>query len=100
MNVIEESISEQALIEVFRERHPYWRERLPALSEHFASKSGYGVFAPIKGNSCGACRMTVATARLQRAKSGLFITCATCARFLYLASMVLSESSPAPKNHS
>ncbi len=83
MNEIEEIISEEALIEILNERQPYWREKLQVLSNHFAGKPGPGVFAPIKGECCGACRVKIATARLQRAKGGLFISCANCARLLY-----------------
>lgn len=98
MNDIEETISEETLIKIFSDRHPYLQEKLQALSAHFASKGGAGVFAPIKGDSCGACRVKIATARLQRAKGGSFITCANCARFLYLASKALPENSHAPTN--
>lgn len=99
MNAIEETISEEALIEIFSERHPYWREKLQAMRPYFASKSESGVFAPIKGDSCGACRVKIASARLQRAKNGLFITCANCARFLYLASKVLFAERSEPTDH-
>lgn len=100
MNASEKTISEEALIEIFSERHPYWKEQRQALSAHFASKGSPGAFAPIKGGSCGVCRVKVASARLQRAKDGSFITCANCARFLYLASKVISEERSAPTNPS
>ena len=100
MNAIEEAISEEALIEIFSERHPYWKERLQVLSTHFAGKRGPRVFAPIKGDSCGSCRVKIASARLQRSRDGSFITCANCARFLYVASKMSSEEGSAPTSHS
>lgn len=39
MNAIERTISEEALIEIFSEKHPYWKERLQFLSAHFGSKA-------------------------------------------------------------
>lgn len=91
-----ETVSEEALTETFSNRYPHLKEKLRELSAHFASKGGFGVFAPIKGDSCGACRVRIATATLQRAQSGSFITCANCARFLYLASKVSLQKSHAP----
>ncbi len=40
-------------------------------------------FATIQNGRCSACNMTVATARIQKAKAGEFINCATCTIFLY-----------------
>jgi hypothetical protein len=40
-------------------------------------------FAPIQDGRCSACNMTVAIARIQRAKAGEFINCANCMTFLY-----------------
>ena len=40
-------------------------------------------FATIQDGRCSACNMTVAIARLQKAKSGEFINCGNCIRFLY-----------------
>jgi hypothetical protein len=42
-----------------------------------------GVFAVIDNNRCSACNMTVASAQLQKASGGKFISCAHCAVFLY-----------------
>jgi len=100
MNAIEEAIPEEALIDIFGKRHPYWKERLQALSTHFAGKRGPRVFAPIKGDSCGACRVKIASARLQRTRDGSFIACANCARFLYLASTMSSEEGSATRSRS
>lgn len=98
MSETEEMISEEELIEIFIERHPHLKERLKVLSEHFANKGGLGVFAPIKGESCGACRVRIASARLQQTLDGSFISCANCARYLYLASKVLNERSHTQTN--
>lgn len=43
----------------------------------------YRPFAPIENGRCSACNVTVATARIQRAKAGEFINCASCITFLY-----------------
>ena len=96
MNNNDGAIIEEELIEVFSDRHPYLKEKLRALSAHFASKGGLGVFAPIEGDTCGACRVKIASARLQGAKIGLFISCANCARFLYMACKIFPRKSHAP----
>ena len=41
------------------------------------------VFAPIQDRRCSACNMTVASARIQKARAGEFINCAHCSIFLY-----------------
>lgn len=98
MSTIPETIKEEVLIELLLERQAYSRETVESLCKHFAGKGGCGAFAPIKGESCGACRVRIASARLQRAIEGTFITCANCARFLYLASKVLPERDHASTN--
>ena len=55
-------------------------QRLLARSHRVGSHSA---FAPIQNGRCSACNMTVATARIQKAKTGEFINCAHCLRFLY-----------------
>lgn len=45
--------------------------------------SKYRAFAPIEDGRCSACNMTVAIARIQKAKAGEFINCANCITFLY-----------------
>ena len=96
MNAIEEKISEEVLVEMFEKRHPDWKGQLRTLDAHFAGKKAPGGLAPIKGGACGVCRMKIASAVLQQTKDGSFIPCASCARFLYLASTVLTELRPAP----
>lgn len=85
MSVIQKTIKEEVLIELLLARQPSAKGTVELLRRHFAGRGGYGAFAPITGDGCGACRVTIATAKLQRAMKGAFITCANCARFLYLA---------------
>lgn len=40
-------------------------------------------FAAIENQRCSACNMTVASAKLQKARTGEFINCAHCSIFLY-----------------
>ena len=40
-------------------------------------------FAPIHDGRCPDCNVKIATARLQLAKTGVFINCAHCRVFLY-----------------
>jgi uncharacterized protein YcgI (DUF1989 family) len=40
-------------------------------------------FAAVHDGRCTACNVTIATARIQRAKAGEFINCANCMVFLY-----------------
>jgi predicted nucleic acid-binding Zn-ribbon protein len=42
----------------------------------------HSAFATIQDGRCSACNMTVAIARIQRAKAGEFINCANCLTFL------------------
>jgi hypothetical protein len=43
----------------------------------------HSAFAIIHDGRCSACNVTIATARIQRAKAGEFINCANCMVFLY-----------------
>ena len=76
-------IEEALLIRLLLERQPHVQDQLEFLCRHFAGKGRHGAFAPIRGERCGACNLSVALARLQRAKKGTFIVCAHCSRFLY-----------------
>jgi hypothetical protein len=40
-------------------------------------------FASIQDGRCSACNVKIASARIQAAKAGEFINCATCVVFLY-----------------
>jgi hypothetical protein len=91
MSNVSIKIEEESLIELLLDRQPSSKDQLEFLCRYFAGKNGPGVFAPIKGKRCGACNLSIAMARLQQAKGGFFITCAHCARFLYLPNAVLAE---------
>jgi predicted nucleic acid-binding Zn-ribbon protein len=78
-------IQEEELIERLLAQQPSAKATLERLRIRFEGRSGHGAFSPIRNRSCGACKMTVAWERLQCAKLGAFITCANCARFLYIA---------------
>lgn len=91
MGDVSVKIEEEGLIELLLDRQPSSKDQLEFLRRYFAGRSGPGVFAPIKGKRCGACNLSIAITRLQQAKGGYFITCAHCARFLYLPGAVLAE---------
>lgn len=55
-------------------------ERLLARSRRIGRQCA---FAPILDRRCSACNMTVASAQIQKAKTGEFINCAHCVIFLY-----------------
>ena len=55
-------------------------KRLLARSRRLGRRSA---FATIQDGRCSACNMTVAIARIQKAKAGEFINCANCITFLY-----------------
>ena len=85
MIVISTVIREEELIERLLAQQPSAKAMLERLRVRFEGKSAYGAFAPIRNSGCGACRVTIASGRLQSARTGVFITCANCARFLYIA---------------
>jgi predicted nucleic acid-binding Zn-ribbon protein len=78
-------VQEKELIERLLDQQPSAKATLERLRMRFEGRSAYGAFASIRNRSCGACKVTVAWERLQRARMGAFITCANCARFLYIA---------------
>jgi predicted nucleic acid-binding Zn-ribbon protein len=78
-------VQEKELIERLLDQQPSAKATLERLRMRFEGRSACGAFAPIRNRSCGACKVTVAWERLQRARMGAFITCANCARFLYIA---------------
>ena len=55
-------------------------KRLLARSRRVGS---HRAFAPVLDGRCSACNMTVAIARIQKAKAGEFRNCANCITFLY-----------------
>ena len=78
-------IREEELVERLLAQQPAAKATLERLRVRFEGKSAYGAFAPIRNSGCGACRVTIASEWFQRARTGVFITCANCARFLYIA---------------
>lgn len=85
MSVSTYTIQEEELVERLLEQQPSAKAALERLRVRFEGKGAYGAFAPIRNRGCGACNVAIATGRLQRAQKGVFITCANCARFLYIA---------------
>ncbi len=75
------------MIERLLAQQPSAKATLERLRARFEGKDGYGAFAPIRNTGCGACKMTIAWERLQCARTGVFIACANCARFLYVAAV-------------
>ncbi|HZS06578.1 MAG TPA: hypothetical protein VFD58_17205 [Blastocatellia bacterium] len=90
MGAVSVKITEAVLTKRLLEQQPHSREMLEALRRYLAGRGGHGVFAPIKGQRCGACNMSIASARLQRARLGLFLACANCSRFLYVPEVVMA----------
>jgi predicted nucleic acid-binding Zn-ribbon protein len=78
-------IREEELVERLLAQQPAAKATLERLRMRFEGKGAYGAFAPIRKSGCGACKVTIASGRLQHARTGVFITCANCARFLYIA---------------
>jgi predicted nucleic acid-binding Zn-ribbon protein len=78
---------EEELIKRLLAQQPSTKATLERLRVRFEGRSSYGAFAPIKGGGCGACKVAIASQWLQRARRGVFIICANCARFLYVAAV-------------
>jgi uncharacterized protein YlaI len=86
MSATSERSELNALCEQLLAQQPQSKVLLDRLRTRLDGKSRFGAFAPIRERHCSACHMNVATAKLQRAKSGEFISCAGCSRFLYFES--------------
>jgi predicted nucleic acid-binding Zn-ribbon protein len=95
MNTVSEKNEEEILIRLLLERQPHSKATLESLRRYFASRNGHGAFAPINGVRCRACNLSVAQARLQQAKNGMFIVCSNCARFLYWPEVMLADEGTA-----
>ena len=63
--------------------HPQSEPLLKRLLARSQRKGSTSAFATIRDGRCSACNMTVASARIQKAKAGDFINCANCITFLY-----------------
>lgn len=75
----------QNLCEQLLRQQPQAKALLERLLARSRRTSRQCAFAPIQGNRCSACNMTVASARIQKVKAGEFINCAHCSIFLYYA---------------
>lgn len=90
-----EKIEEEILVRLLLERQPSSKDTLESLRRYFANRNGHGAFAPIKGARCRACNLSIAQARLQQAKNGMFIVCSNCARFLYWPEVIMADDATA-----
>lgn len=86
MSATSEMLETNVLCERLLEQQPQSKVLLDRLRTRLDGKRHFGAFAPIRERRCSGCHMTVASGRLQRAKSGEFINCACCSRFLYIES--------------
>jgi predicted nucleic acid-binding Zn-ribbon protein len=84
MSVASEVLEIDVLREQLLEQQPESKALLDRLFARLGCSPGLGAFAPIRGGHCSVCRMSIASAKLQRAKAGEFINCACCSRFLYV----------------
>ncbi|HLF84470.1 MAG TPA: hypothetical protein VI837_09870 [Blastocatellia bacterium] len=86
MSATSEALEEDVLREQLLDQQPESKVLLDRLFARVGRSGDRGAFAPIRTGHCSACGLTVASARLQRAKAGEFINCASCSRFLYIES--------------
>ena len=91
MNEMDETLTEEVLTTWLLEQQPHSEGTLETVRRYFFNR-GSSAFAQIRNGQCGACRISVAAVRLQKAKLGRFINCANCARFLYIPEAVRAES--------
>jgi predicted nucleic acid-binding Zn-ribbon protein len=84
MSASSEVLEVDLLREQLLDQQPESKPLLDRLFARLGRSGDRGAFAPIRAGHCSVCRMTVASARLQRAKAGEFINCGCCSRFLYV----------------
>jgi predicted nucleic acid-binding Zn-ribbon protein len=84
MSATSEAFEVEVLREQLLDQQPESKALLDRLFARVGRAGDRGAFAPIRGGHCSACGLTVASARLQRAKAGEFISCACCSRFLFV----------------
>ena len=89
MSPTSESLEVDVLREQLLDQQPESKALLDRLFARVGREGDRGAFAPIRGGHCSACGLTVASARLQKAKSGEFINCGWCSRFLYISQIGL-----------
>ncbi len=73
----------EILCERLLRQQPQSKALLERLLARSRRKTKQCAFAPLHGNRCSACNMTVASAQIQKVKAGEFINCAHCSIFLY-----------------
>ena len=69
MGPMAEVLEVDALREQLLEQQPESKALLDRLFARLGRSRDRGAFAPIRGRNCSACRITIASARLQRAKA-------------------------------
>jgi hypothetical protein len=74
--------TEMDRVKALRERLLSQQPQSERLLKQLMARSGRP-FALIHDGRCSACNVKIASARIQAAKSGEFINCATCVVFLY-----------------
>lgn len=73
----------ESLCERLLRQQPHSKALLERLLARSRRTSRQRAFAPVRDRRCSACNMTVASARIQKVKTGEFINCAHCSIFLY-----------------
>jgi predicted nucleic acid-binding Zn-ribbon protein len=79
----EDLLNSEILCERLLREQPQSKKLLERLLAKSRRRGAESAFAPIRHHRCSACNMSVASARLQKAKAGEFINCAHCSIFLY-----------------
>jgi predicted nucleic acid-binding Zn-ribbon protein len=72
------------LVEQLLTQQPESRHFLDWLMAKTEGKGKTGPFAPLQGNCCSACNLSLPTAQLQRIISGEMLNCSSCQRYLYI----------------
>jgi hypothetical protein len=81
-----ETREQEVLLERLLRSQPQADRMVQRLVERTGEGRVMDAFARIERGRCAACNLAVASARLQQAKRGAFINCASCSRFLYVES--------------
>jgi hypothetical protein len=81
--VVDDAQKLESLCERLLRQQPHSKALLERLLARSRRTSRQRAFAPILDRRCSACNMTVASAQIQKVKTGEFINCAHCSIFLY-----------------
>lgn len=73
----------ESLCERLLSRQPQSQALLERLLARSRRTTEQCAFAPLRGQRCSACNMTMASAQIQKVKAGEFVNCAHCSSFLY-----------------